>query len=263
MSGVAGHPVAQTRYAPSCASKPRSETKRSSIVDTAMRHFAESGYRDARVADIAAALGIAKGSIFQHFGSKDGLFFEVYKRALLSFEKYLDVPADVRSTGFFGVLYYRFVRTERMLHEDWAPYRVALLGNYGTDLALKREIYRFLVAEDPCGSVAFVQFGLERGELRNDLDVRMIVSILDWTMERFRDALLAAEFDPGLIRKQGEMPEKREMRIQQFLALLQRAVGAASSSEVGDRHDPRRNVAPELHKRRKVPQRGRRRKLNS
>jgi AcrR family transcriptional regulator len=42
-----------------------------------MRHFAEQGYHAARVGDIAAALGIAKGSIFQHFGSKDGLFFEV------------------------------------------------------------------------------------------------------------------------------------------------------------------------------------------
>jgi TetR/AcrR family transcriptional regulator len=259
LSGVAGHPVAQTRYASSYVPKRRSETKRSRIVDTAMRHFAENGYRDAHVADIAAALGIAKGSIFQHFGSKDGLFFEVYKRALLSFEKYLDVPAEVRTAGFFGVLYYRLVRTERMLHEDWTPYRVALLGNYGTDLALKREIYRFLVTEDPYGSVAFVQFGLERGELRNDLDLEMIVSILDWIMERFQDALLTAEFDPGPIRKQGELPEKKETRIQQFLALLQRAVGAPSS-EVGVRHDPR---APELRKKRKVLPRSRRRKLNS
>jgi TetR/AcrR family transcriptional regulator len=199
LSGVAGHPVAQARHVPSYVPKPRSEVKRSRIVDTAMRHFAESGYRDARVADIAAALGIAKGSIFQHFGSKDGLFFEVYKRALLSFEKYLDAPAEVRMAGFFAVLYYRLVRTEHRLHEDWTPYRVALLGNYGTDLALKREIYRFLVTEDPYGSVAFVHFGLERGELRSDLDARMIVSIVDWTMERFQDALLTAEFDPGLI----------------------------------------------------------------
>ena len=58
----------------------------------------------------------------------------------------------------------------------------------------------------------------------------MIVSILDWTMERFQDALLTAELDPGLFRKQGEMPEKKEARIQQFLAVLRRAVGADSAS---------------------------------
>ncbi len=75
-----------------------------------------------------------------------------------------------------------------------------------------------------------MRFGLERGELRKDMDVEMIVSILDWTMERFQDALLTAELDPGLFRRQGEMPEKKEARIQQFLAVLQRAVGAVAGS---------------------------------
>ena len=45
-----------------------------------MRHFAEDGYQGAKVEDVASELGIAKGSIFQHFGSKAGLFFEAYKR---------------------------------------------------------------------------------------------------------------------------------------------------------------------------------------
>jgi len=214
------------------APRPRSAAKRSRIVDAAMQHFAENGYDAARVGDMAAALGIAKGSIFQHFGSKDGLFFEVYKRAVRSFPKYLDAPAEVRAAVFFDVLHYWLGRTEHMLHEDWIPYRIALLGNYGTDLALKREINRFLIAEDPYGTVVFVRFGLGRGELRHDMDIEMIVSILDWTMERFQDALLTAELDPGLFRRQGELPEKKEARILQFLAVLRRAVGAASEAPV-------------------------------
>ena len=113
-----------------------------------------------------------------------------------------------------------------MLHEDWIPYRISLLGNYGTDLVLKREINRFLITEDPYGTVAFVRFGLERRELRKDLDQEMIVSILDWTMERFQDALLTEELDPGLFRRQGDLAEKKEARIQQFLEVLQRAIGA-------------------------------------
>jgi hypothetical protein len=95
---------------------------------------------------------------------------------------------------------------------------------------LKREINRFLTTEDPYGTVAFVRFGIERGELRKDMDVEMIVSVLDWTFERFQDALLTAELDPGLFRRQGEMPEKKEARIRQFLALLQGAVGAAPAA---------------------------------
>src|SRR4029077_15503437 len=205
--------------------RPRSEGKRAKIVDAAMRHFAEQGYQAARMGDIASALGIAKGSIFQHFGSKDGLFFEVYKKAVRSFPRYLDAPAEVREGGFFEVLRYWLARTEHLLHEDWIPYRVSLLGNYGTDLSLKREINRFLLAEDPYGTVPFVRFGLERAELRRDLDQEMIVSILDWTMERFQDALLTEELGPGLFRRQGNVMEKKEARITQFLDVLRRAIG--------------------------------------
>jgi TetR/AcrR family transcriptional regulator len=225
MSGIASSLAKPTRYRRTIPSRPRTEAKRSRIIDLAMRHFAEHGYHAARVGDIAAELGIAKGSIFQHFGTKDGLFFEVYKRAVRSLPAYLDAPSDVQQRGFFEVLRYWLVRTEHLVREDWIPYRISLLGNYGTDLTLKREINRFLLAEDPYGNVAFVRFGLQRGELRKDVDLEMIVSILDWTMERFQDALLTEELDPGLFRKQGESPEKKEARITQFLEVLRRAIG--------------------------------------
>jgi TetR/AcrR family transcriptional regulator len=226
MPGIASNRVAPPLYQRQPKVRPRSESKRARIVEAATQHFAEHGYHDARVGDIAAALGIAKGSIFQHFGSKDGLFFEVYKHAVRSFSKYLDAPSEVRARGFFEVLRYWLVSTEHLVHEDWIPYRISLLGNYGTDLVLKREINRFLISEDPYGTVSFVRFGLERGELRDDLDIEMVVSIIDWMVERFQDALLTAELDPGLFRRQGELAEKKEARIQQFLAMLQRAIGA-------------------------------------
>lgn len=227
MSGIASNRAAPPLYQAVIPARPRSDAKRSLIVEAAMQHFAEHGYHAAHVGDIASALGIAKGSVFQHFGSKDGLFFEVYKRAVRSFPKYLDAPPEVRAGGFFAVLHYWLTRTEHLLREDWIPYRIALLGNYGTDLNLRREINRFLMTEDPYGTVSFVRFGLDRRELRKDMDVEMIVSILDWTMERFQDALLTAELDPGLFRRQGELAEKKEARIQQFLSVLQRAIGAA------------------------------------
>src|SRR3979411_911212 len=227
MGGIASNPVTLPRHQRHQPQRPRSAAKRSRIVELAMQHFAEHGYHAARVGDIAITLGIAKGSIFQHFGSKDGLFFEVYKRAVRSFPKYLDAPAEVRQAGFFEVLRYWLVSTEHLLREDWIPYRISLLGNYGTDLVLKREINRFLMTEDPYGTVSFVRFGLERRECRKDMDVEMIVSILDWMMERFQDALLTAELDPGLFRRQGELAEKKEGRIQPFLAALKRGDGPA------------------------------------
>ncbi len=224
MSGIGSSLAVPPRYR-NMPARPRSENKRMRIVDAAMRHFAEHGYHAARVGDIADELGIAKGSVFQHFGSKDGLFFEAYKKAVRSFPRYLDAPSEVQAKGFFEVLRYWLASTEHLIREDWIPYRVSLLGNYGTDLSLKREINRFLLAEDPYGTVAFVRFGLQRKELRSDMDQEMIVSILDWTMERFQDALLTEELDPGLFRRHGSVVEKKEARITQFIDVLKRAIG--------------------------------------
>src|ERR1700752_4516500 len=114
MPGIASNRVAPPLYQRQAKLRPRSEAKRGRIVEAATQHFAEHGYHAARVGDIATALGIAKGSIFQHFGSKDGLFFEVYKRAVRSFSKYLDVPAEARQQGFFEVLRYWLVGTEQL-----------------------------------------------------------------------------------------------------------------------------------------------------
>jgi AcrR family transcriptional regulator len=217
--------------------RPRSEAKRARIVEVAIKHFADRGYNAARVEDIATQLGIAKGSVFQHFKSKDDLFFEAYKKAVLSFPKYLQVPAELRERGFFEVLRYWLGRTENMLRDNLASYRIYLVGNYGTDLALRKEINHFLVTEDPYGWREFVEFGVARGELRSDLDVDMMGSILEWTMDRFQDALLTEELDPGLFRKTSPVPEKKETRIEQFIELLRRAIGSDSAQlPEDDRH---------------------------
>src|SRR5258708_27221757 len=206
--------------------RPRSEAKRARIVEVAIRHFAERGYSEARVEDCADQIAMAKGSGFERFKSKDGLFYEAYKKAVQSVPKYMQAPAAVQERGFFELLRYWLGRTENMVRDNWSSYRIYLVGNYGTDLSLRREINRFLIAEDPYGWRDFVSFGVKRGELRPDLDVDMIGSILEVTMDRFQDALLTEELDPGLFRKSGPVPEEKEARIEQFVELLQRAVGS-------------------------------------
>ena len=212
------------------AARPRAEAKRARILESAMRHFAERGYHATRIEDIATELSIAKGSVFQHFGSKEGLFLAGYQKAVSSFPAYLAAPPEIVAKGFFATLRYWLERTDRLVRENWIPYRMALLGNYGTDLRVRNEINRFLRNQDPYGTAAFVRTGVERGEVRKDIDETMIVSMVEWTVERFQDALLTEELDPGLFSRQGNRPEKTAGRIAQFLELLQGAIGARPGS---------------------------------
>jgi AcrR family transcriptional regulator len=206
----------------------KTKAKRERIVDSAMRQFAEHGYQGAKVEDIAMELGIAKGSIFQHFGSKAGLFLQAYKRAVLTLPAWLDAPDEVQAEGFFATVRFWLERTEHLIKEDWIPNRVVLIGNYGTDLRLKRDINRWLVSEDPYGTLEFVEWGQQRGEVRADVDLEIIVSMVDWLSNSLQDALVTEELDPGLFHRLASQPERQRMRVEHFTVLLESAIGAAS-----------------------------------
>jgi TetR/AcrR family transcriptional regulator len=226
MKQEARHPPAPASSSPTLLTGSRSEIKRARILDTAMRHFADRGYQAARIEDIALELSIAKGSVFQHFGTKEGLFLAAYQKAVASFSAWLDAPAHVLARGFFETMRYWLERTDRLVRENWVIYRVALLGNYGTDLRLRLEINRFLRDRDPYGTTAFVRMGVERGEVRSDIDEAMILSMIEWTVDRFQDALMTEELDPGLFSRQANRAEKTAARIAQFLEILESAIGA-------------------------------------
>jgi TetR/AcrR family transcriptional regulator len=206
----------------------RQRARQQRIVAAAMRHFAAQGYEGVRIEEIAREAGVAKGAVFGYFGSKDGLLLAAYQAAARSFSRYLDAPPDVLGQGFFAVIGYWVSRTPHLVHKDWVPYRVTLIGNYCSSLRLRREITQFLLREDPYGTQAFVRFGAERGEVRTDIDAKMIVSLVDWLMDRCQDAIVTEELDPGLFGSATQPAPARDVRVRQFVELLRGAVGARS-----------------------------------
>jgi len=188
-----------------------------------MRHFAEHGYRGARVEDIANEVGVAKGTVFLDFASKEGLFLAAYQAAVRSLPAWLDAPQEVVDEGFWATLDWWLQRAEDLVATDPVPHRVAMIGRVDTGLGLRRPIDRFMRSEDPYGTLEFVEFGVRRGELREDVDAEMLASMLDWAAERFQDALISEDLDPGLIRRQ---PERRGMRIKEFVEIVRDGIVA-------------------------------------
>jgi AcrR family transcriptional regulator len=191
-----------------------------------MVRFARHGYEGVRVEDVARDAGLSKAVVFKYFGTKEGLFLEAYREAVGRLPGYLDAPASTRRHGFFAVLRYWLQRTRHLVREDWVPYRVTLVGGYGTPLSLRRRINRLLLEEDPYGTGAFVRWGIERGEVRRDVDEALVVAMVDWLTERFQDALVTEELDPGLFPDRGDRDAIIAERIDQFLDLLRGAIGA-------------------------------------
>jgi len=197
--------------------------RRDRIIDAAMRHFAQHGYRGGRVEDIAIECGVAKGTVFLDFGSKEGLFLAAFQRAVSMLPAWLDAPHEVVELGFWATLDYWLERTEELIAEDPVPNRIAMIGRHDAGLGLRRPVDRFMRSEDPYGTLEFVEYGIHKGEIRNDIDVEMIASTLDWLAERFQDALASEELDPGLIHRR---PERRGMRIKEFVEVLRTGIAA-------------------------------------
>jgi AcrR family transcriptional regulator len=75
--------------APRRARLPAAE-RREAILRAAAQVFADSGYRAAKVSDIAERVGVTEPVIFQNFGSKAALFAVVIERAAVEVRTSLD-----------------------------------------------------------------------------------------------------------------------------------------------------------------------------
>lgn len=86
--------AAHAEPGPRTASSPRVTRKRARtrerLLDAAERAFAGATYRQVRIEDLADTADVSVGSIYDHFGSKDGLYLALAERALDQFAGYLD-----------------------------------------------------------------------------------------------------------------------------------------------------------------------------
>lgn len=71
-----------------------SPEKKLAILSGAFSCFGKNGYRKTSVADIAAAVGISKASIFQYFGTKKGLYIYLYQFAIDAITEKAAVGSD-------------------------------------------------------------------------------------------------------------------------------------------------------------------------
>jgi AcrR family transcriptional regulator len=76
-------------------SRPKSDTKRKAILEAAKRLIAERGVANTPTSAISQAAGIAEGSLFTYFASKDELLNELYLEMRRDFDRHLtNYPKD-------------------------------------------------------------------------------------------------------------------------------------------------------------------------
>src|SRR5438309_6058096 len=62
--------------------EPSTGPKRDAILRAAIDVFAERGFFNAQVADVARAAGVAAGTVYLYFKSKDDLLVSIFERSM-------------------------------------------------------------------------------------------------------------------------------------------------------------------------------------
>lgn len=110
-----------------------SKVEKTDLVTAAARVFAEQGYFQSRLEDVAQILGITKGAIYYHYPSKEGLLREVYIELLgTAFSRATNAVAGVTSPeARLRALVHVHICVSRELPDhaatwlQWASYKAA------------------------------------------------------------------------------------------------------------------------------------------
>ena len=156
-------------------------TRRAELTRTAARLFAERGYHGTSMGDLAEAMGVQKGSLYSHTGSKQELLYEAMREGAEAFHSALDaVPEDAPAVervrlalrGHLRVVAEQ-IDVATVFTREWRY----LEGAHREEITVERRRYeeRFR---------ALFEDGVAAGELRVDLDAGaaalLVLSAANW-----------------------------------------------------------------------------------
>src|ERR1700693_5712045 len=174
--------------------RPKSEDKRNAILEAATRVFAESGLSAAPTSEISKQAGVAEGTLFTYFNTKDDLINALYREIKLEL-------ADAMMSDFP-----RKKRVRTRLRHVWDRY-----VNWGIANPKQRKVLGQLTVSEvltkesrDAGSAPFVEFqamihdAIEQGLFRNDLPMELISKSLTALVEATIDLTVS---DPSKANK--------------------------------------------------------------
>jgi AcrR family transcriptional regulator len=174
--------------------RPKSEDKRNAILEAASRVFAERGLTAAPTSEISKQAGVAEGTLFTYFETKDDLINALYREIKLEL-------ADAMMSGFPRK---KSVRVR--LRHVWDSY-----VNWGVANPDQRKVLAQLLVSGTltkecieAGSAPFVEIqnmtrdAIHQRIFRTDLPIELISKMLGASAEATMDLI---ELKPAMARK--------------------------------------------------------------
>jgi AcrR family transcriptional regulator len=152
---------------------PAAAARRAAILDAALHVFAEHGYESARLDEVAARAGVAKGTLYLYFKDKEDLFEAMVRSAvapIMGQMGHLATAPDVKAVDVLRMFYTLFQKevlgTDRKLV-------LRLIMSEGPRFPRIAEFYyREVVSHGIAVMQAVARRAVETGEFSNDAAAR-------------------------------------------------------------------------------------------
>lgn len=173
-----------------------SSSKQDRIIRIVVEEFSEKGYAGASINAMVRRLGIAKGSMFQYFGDKQGLFLFVFNSAMERVKDYLRTVRDqTRDEDLFTRLEATLLAGVIFLHKHPIVYRLYIRTLLDDTIPFRNQILASLRSYSLKYLRSLLEAARDRGELRPDLDLEKAAFVLDAVLDRFLQACVVEHLD--------------------------------------------------------------------
>lgn len=172
--------------------------KRDSILTAAQKVFARRGYHDARTSEIAREAGVAEGTLYNYFSSREDIFLSLFDDRWLSFTERvrartasLDDPSDKLKAIFAAAM--KLFITNKPLAQifllETSPSSVFMNSRVALRLADFLDLIEEILVE-----------GKRRGKYHPDLDTRVARMVIYATVQGILFSWMLKESAPAEVR---------------------------------------------------------------
>ncbi len=202
-----------------------SKAKQERITRAAIAEFSEKGYAGASINALVDQLGIAKGSIFQYFGDKKGLFFFIFdKSTQLVKNKLRTIRDQTQDDDLFSRLEKSLLVGVSFLKEHPKIYQLYLHVLFGSNIPFRSEILISLRKYSYEYIRSLLTTAWKKGELRDDLNIEKACFIIDAIMDRFLQTHTIQYLDAGLGIHQAD-DQIVKVWIKELMEILRSGIG--------------------------------------
>jgi AcrR family transcriptional regulator len=173
--------------------------KQNRILSAALSEFSHRGYAGASINTIVEKVGIAKGSIFNYFSDKEGLFVFVFQQSLERVKDHLrKVLVDTADDDLFTRIEKSLLAGVDFIRAHPRIFRIYLRVHYERSLRPREDLIKSVRRYSMKFLSNLLSTAQSRGEIPPKLDVPKAAFVLDAVLERFLQAYGVQHLDADL-----------------------------------------------------------------